>query len=143
MRDMQVIGISEVVLQALQAPDECLYLVLIEQTLEQLDSVAQLLGRDPQLVSLPRRRSAEAFAAFAQVAPPPIEQTWSQVADRRGQQRPWPGPVLAPGASFEPVREAQHLGGVSLRMDCLRNPIIGGPARFIECSSQLGDTLIT
>src|SRR6266446_10493097 len=103
MCDMQVVRISKLVLQPLQARHEWVQRVVIEQVPEQLDGVAQLLGGDPQLVSLPRRQPAEAFAAFAQVAPPSIEQARGYVADRCCEKSRRLGRSLAPCARFEPM----------------------------------------
>src|ERR1700730_9983859 len=103
MRDMQVVGIPKLVLQPLQARHEGVQLVVIEQAPEQLDCVAQLLGGDPQLVSLPRRQQAEALAALAQVAPPGIEQARAWVAQRCGEESRLLGWSIAPCAPFEPV----------------------------------------
>src|ERR1700730_5856232 len=114
MRDVHVVGGPKVVLQTLQVFHERLQLRLIKQAPQKLDRVAELLGGDAQLVPLARRQPAEAFAALAQLGPPPIEQERGRPGNRRTHQRQWLGPSHAPTAGFEPVREVEHFGGVPL-----------------------------
>src|SRR6516165_10546661 len=104
MCDAHIVGVAEIVLQALQSRHELLQIILVEQAPEKLHRIAEFLGGNPQFVALRRRHSREPFAAFAHLAPASIEHARSELADWRGQQSRTSGTPIAPTARLEPAR---------------------------------------
>jgi len=112
---------------------------LVEQAPEKLHRIAEFLGSDAQFVPLRRGQSAEPFAAFSHLAPASIEQARGQLTDWRGQQCRPLGRPIAPAARLEPVREAQHSGGIPFRKDGPFDPLVSGFALSVERGCQIID----
>src|SRR5260370_6508259 len=138
MCDAHVIGVSEVVLQPFEPLREFLQVLLIEQTFEKLDSIAQLLAGNPQFVPLSRVQPAEMLAALPHLSPASVEQQRRHLADRlacRIGTVEWR--TAAPTACLEPVQKMQHQSGIALGKDYFPDPLVGGPAQPIDSGSQI------
>src|SRR5882672_4703753 len=81
VRDTDVVCVAEIVLQPFQSSHKFARDIRIEQATEKFHRITKLLGRDPQLVPLPRRQPAKPFTAPPYLSPAPIEEERRDLSD--------------------------------------------------------------
>src|SRR5260370_4619698 len=110
----------------------------MEKAAEKLDRVGKLLDCNSQLVPLARRQAAEPLAASPYFAAATIEYAGRYFTDWRGHRiRLIRCRMPTPAGRLEPPQEAQHRGGIPLRLNGFPDLVVRVGPQPVECGGEV------